>query len=160
MKKPVTPITREPFGNLADGTAVELYTLTNAQRRRRPRVMTYGAHHRRSLECRTTAGTVGDVVLGYDDLDGYSRSNPVLRRDRRPLRQPHRQGRVHPRRAGLHARRPTTARTTCTAGSRASTRSVWTSASRRAARTAGARARATLSPDGEEGYPRHAARSR
>ena len=49
---------------------------------------------------------------------------PVLRLQRRPLRQPHRQGEVHARRQGVHARDQQRARTTCTAARRASTRST------------------------------------
>ena len=52
-----------------------------------------------------TATATGDVVLATH-LEGYlDRSQPLLRRDRRPVRQPDRQGQVHPRRQGVHARR-------------------------------------------------------
>ena len=43
-----------------------------------------------SLRVPDRDGALGDVVLGYDDLDGLPRRDAVLRRRGRPLRQPHR----------------------------------------------------------------------
>ena len=61
--------TREPFGNLPDGTAVELFTLTNTKGVK-ARLMTYGAILV-SLEVPDRDGRPADIVLGYDTLDGY-----------------------------------------------------------------------------------------
>jgi aldose 1-epimerase len=68
--------TREPFGKLPDGTAVELFTLTNAKGVN-ARLMTYGAILV-SLEVPDRDGRTGDVVLGYDALDGYVKNSPYF----------------------------------------------------------------------------------
>lgn len=61
--------TRAPAGTLADGTAVEVITLSN-DRGVSARILTYGATLQALLApaCR---GTVADVVLGSDDLASY-----------------------------------------------------------------------------------------
>ena len=56
-------------------------------------------------------GKTADVALGFDNLADYLAEQPVLRRDRRPVRQPHRQGQVHARRQRLHAGRQQRRRT-------------------------------------------------
>jgi aldose 1-epimerase len=65
--------TREPFGKTPDGTEVTLYTLTN-QSGAEARVMTYGGIVV-SLRVPDRDGKLDDVVLGYDDLEGYVRDN-------------------------------------------------------------------------------------
>lgn len=62
-------IKKQPFGKTADGTAVELYTLTNA-RGAEAQIITYGCNVV-SLKVPDRAGKTGDVVLGYDTLEGY-----------------------------------------------------------------------------------------
>jgi aldose 1-epimerase len=59
---------KETFGKLADGTAVEAVTLTNAHGMK-ARVLAWGA----ILQELTVPGKKGpaDVVLGYDSMDGY-----------------------------------------------------------------------------------------
>jgi len=67
---------KEAFGSTADGAAVELYTLTNASGME-VRAMTYGGIIV-SLRVPDRTGALGDVVLGYDSLDGYLKSSPYF----------------------------------------------------------------------------------
>lgn len=67
---------KEPFGSLPDGTAVDMYTLTN-DKGIRARLMTYGATLV-SLEVPDIHGQLGDIVLGYDNLDGYIKNSPYF----------------------------------------------------------------------------------
>ena len=99
--QPTMNVTKAPFGSLPDGTAVDIYTLTNAHGLK-ARIMTYGAILV-SLELPDRTGALADCVLGYDSARRLSQEQPLLRRDRRPLRQPHRQGPLHPRRQDVHA---------------------------------------------------------
>ena len=99
---PTMKTKRELFGRLADGTAVDIYTLTNASGLE-ARVMTYGAILV-SLKVPDRNGVLADVNLGFDTLAGLSRHAPVLRGHHRALRQPHRQGPVHPGRRRVQAR--------------------------------------------------------
>jgi aldose 1-epimerase len=69
-------ITRESFGRMADGTAVEAYTLRNAHGIA-AKVITYGGIIV-SLETPDRAGRLGDVVLGYDSLGPYLRESPYF----------------------------------------------------------------------------------
>jgi aldose 1-epimerase len=64
----VTIIENE-IGKLGDGRSVAVFTLENA-RGARARIMTYGGTVT-SLEVPDRAGTLGDIVLGFDDLAGY-----------------------------------------------------------------------------------------
>ena len=73
---PGLSVTRAPFGALADGTAVELFTLTNANGIE-IRAMTYGGIIV-SLKTKDRAGKLDDIVLGYDDLGGYVKQNPFF----------------------------------------------------------------------------------
>jgi aldose 1-epimerase len=57
------------FGRLADGTDVALFTLTNAHGLE-VRAITYGAILV-SIRVPDRRGTPGDIVLGFDDLQGY-----------------------------------------------------------------------------------------
>jgi aldose 1-epimerase len=59
------------FDKLADGTAVEKYTLRNSQGMQAT-VITYGATLQ-SLLVPDKHGKAEDVVLGFDDLDGYQK---------------------------------------------------------------------------------------
>ncbi|MEW5900082.1 MAG: aldose epimerase family protein [Acidobacteriota bacterium] len=69
-------IQRQSFGQLADGTAVDLYTLTNAKGLR-ARITNYGAIII-SLEIPDRSGKLGDIVLGYDSLEGYLKTTPYF----------------------------------------------------------------------------------
>jgi aldose 1-epimerase len=66
-------VTHQPYGKMPDGTAVELYTLTNAHGMHAD-IITYGGTVVR-LTAPDRAGKLADVVLGMDNLDGY-RSQP------------------------------------------------------------------------------------
>lgn len=65
-----SPVTAEPFGTLPDGTEATLYTLTAASGTRM-RVTDYGGIIV-SLDVPDRDGNLGDVVLGFDTLDGYT----------------------------------------------------------------------------------------
>ena len=65
---------RKPFGVMPDGTAVDLITLSNG-RGIELRAMTLGGVITHLLVPDRT-GTPGDVVLGYDALEGYLRKSP------------------------------------------------------------------------------------
>lgn len=67
---------KDHFGRLADGTPVEIYTLTNAHKLR-ARIMTYGAILV-SLEVPDRDGALADVNLGFDDLKGYLGTHPYF----------------------------------------------------------------------------------
>jgi aldose 1-epimerase len=69
-------VTRAPFGKLADGSAVELFTLTNANGLE-IRAISYGGIIV-SLKTKDRAGKLGDITLGYDDLAGYVKQNPYF----------------------------------------------------------------------------------
>jgi aldose 1-epimerase len=64
------------FGQTPDGTPVELYTLANG-RGLEAGIMTYGGTLV-SLNVPDAAGRSGDVVLGFDTLDGYLGENPFF----------------------------------------------------------------------------------
>jgi galactose mutarotase-like enzyme len=74
MKRP--SVTRTPFGHLPDGSAVELFTLSNGHGMQLA-AMTYGGIIV-SLRVPDRAGRPGDVVLGYDSLGGYLKSSPYF----------------------------------------------------------------------------------
>jgi len=58
-----------PFGKAPDGRSVELFTLANSHGME-ARIMTWGAGLV-SLKVPDKQGQLGDVVLGFDDMDGY-----------------------------------------------------------------------------------------
>lgn len=64
-----------PFGVLPNGDSVHLYTLRNGDVTMR--VMDYGGIVQ-SLETPDRTGTRGDIVLGYDSLQGYLESSPYF----------------------------------------------------------------------------------
>ncbi len=66
----------EPFGALPDGTAVDIFTLTNAKGIE-ARVMTYGAILV-SVRVPDREGKLVDVCLGFDDLAGYLGTHPYF----------------------------------------------------------------------------------
>ncbi len=63
-----TKVTSKPFGKMPDGTTVEIYTLADGAYE--AQVATYGGIVV-SLKVPDRNGKVADVVLGFDDLDGY-----------------------------------------------------------------------------------------
>ena len=121
------------FGRLADGTEIGLFTLTNG-RGFEVRAITYGAIIV-SVRAPDRRGRLADVVLGFDDLQGYIDALALLRRRRRPVRQPDRERPLHARRPELSARHEQRRPTTCTAASRDSTR--WCGRHRPSGPTAG-----------------------
>lgn len=69
-------ITREPFGTAPDGQPVELFTLTNAHGIEL-KAMSYGGIVV-SLKTPDRDGRLGDIVLGYDGLQGYVDASPYF----------------------------------------------------------------------------------
>jgi len=68
-------ITKEPFGT-ADGEAVDLYTLTNANGMV-VKIMTYGGIIQ-SIEVPDRDGNLGNVALGFKTLDEYIAGSPYF----------------------------------------------------------------------------------
>ena len=64
-------VTKDNFGQTADGKSVEIYTLTNS-RGSEARIMTYGGTVV-SLKVPDKSGKLGDVVLGYDSIADYEK---------------------------------------------------------------------------------------
>ncbi len=74
-------ITKADFGKTPDGTPVEIYTLHNAKGAE-ARIMTYGGIVQK-LTMPDKNGKFADIVLGFDNLDGYLspaylKSNPYF----------------------------------------------------------------------------------
>jgi len=69
-------ITKSDFGQTADGTKIELYTLTNANGMV-VKIMTYGGIIT-ELHVPDKDGKMADVVLGFDDLKGYLGTHPYF----------------------------------------------------------------------------------
>ena len=69
-------VTRAPFGTLRNNTPVEIYTLTNAGGTQM-RVTNYGGTIT-SLKVPDRTGVFGDVVLGFDTIDGYLKDPPYF----------------------------------------------------------------------------------
>jgi aldose 1-epimerase len=67
---------KSDFGQTADGTKVDLYTLTNANGVV-AKITNYGGIVT-ELHVPDKAGTTADVVLGFDDLKGYLGSHPFF----------------------------------------------------------------------------------
>ncbi len=72
---PIVPIVKSSFGNV-DGQEVSLYTLTNAKGLVM-KVTNYGAIVT-EMHVPDRNGKLGDVVAGYDNLDGYLKSTPYF----------------------------------------------------------------------------------
>jgi aldose 1-epimerase len=66
-------ISKQAFGQTADGTLVELYTLRNSDGMEAT-IMTYGGIVT-SLKVPDKSGNFADVVLGFDTLDGYTKAS-------------------------------------------------------------------------------------
>ena len=69
-------IKKLPFGKTEDGTAIDLYTLTNANGMT-VKITNYGGIVT-SIVVPDKNGNWGDVVLGYDNLEGYLKNNPYF----------------------------------------------------------------------------------
>jgi aldose 1-epimerase len=65
-----------PFGQTPSGDKVDLYTLTNAKGMEAT-ISTYGGVIV-SLKAPDRSGRLADVVLGFDNLEGYLKSNPYF----------------------------------------------------------------------------------
>jgi aldose 1-epimerase len=69
-------VTKRPFGQTAEGAAVELYTLTN-QNGLEVAITNYGGAVV-SIKAPDRNGNLADVVLGFDTLDGYLKEHPYF----------------------------------------------------------------------------------
>src|ERR1019366_1738556 len=69
-------ILKSSFGKLPDGTAVDLYTLTNANGLS-AKVATYGAIIT-ELHVPDRRGAFADVVHGFDNLEPYLKKHPYF----------------------------------------------------------------------------------
>lgn len=76
VEKKGATVEKRPFGQTADGQAVDLYALANAKGMR-VEIITYGGIVR-SLEVPDRSGRMADVVLGFDSLDGYLNEHPYF----------------------------------------------------------------------------------
>jgi aldose 1-epimerase len=74
--KPGGQIAKKSFGKTPDGHPVEVYTLRNAQGAE-ARICNYGGIVV-SLTMPDRHGRMGDVVLGYNNLDDYVKNNPYF----------------------------------------------------------------------------------
>lgn len=138
-------ITQQPFGTLADGTAVTCWTLTN-DRGMTVQVLDYGATIR-SLVVPDRTGRPVDVVLGYDTLEEYAKNGGFFgatvgrfanRIGGARFTLNGREYRLHAGADGNH----------CHGGQKGFDKVVWSSQ-----QEGDAVAFTYLSPDGEEGYP-------
>lgn len=69
-------VTRAPFGTMLDGTAVDVFTLTNVHGLE-VRAITSGGTIV-SLRFPDHAGRLDDIVLGYDNMEGYLKNSPYF----------------------------------------------------------------------------------
>ena len=69
-------ISRRPFGRTKDGTEVFLFTLRNAKGAE-AQISNYGGIVT-SLKAPDRSGRLGDVVLGYDNLEDYLKESPYF----------------------------------------------------------------------------------
>ncbi len=72
----VSVVTKQPFGKTRDGTPVDLYVLRNSKGMEAG-ICNYGGIVV-WLKVPDKHGKLGDVVLGYDHLDGYLTNNPYF----------------------------------------------------------------------------------
>ncbi len=75
-EEPVATVTSESFGTLPDGTEANLFTLRNLNGLEM-QVTNYGGIIT-SLKVPDKAGNFGDIMLGYDNLQGYVDNNPYF----------------------------------------------------------------------------------
>ncbi len=74
-KKGSSLVKKQPFGQMPDGTPVDMYTLTNGGME--ARIITYGGAVV-SLTAPDKSGKYADVVIGMDDLQGYLSQPPYF----------------------------------------------------------------------------------
>ena len=75
-KKNKGSVKKEAFGKTKDGKAVEAYTLVN-KNGLKARIITYGAMLT-EMHVPDKGGTLGDVVLGHDNLENYLDGHPYF----------------------------------------------------------------------------------
>lgn len=75
-EKGKTSVKVEPFGKTQDGQQVEIVTLANGKGLT-ARITNYGGIIT-AFEAPDRNGTPGDVVLGFDNLDGYLKTHPYF----------------------------------------------------------------------------------
>jgi aldose 1-epimerase len=146
---PTMDVKKEAFGRLADGTAVDIYTLTN-RAGIEARITTYGAILV-SLKLPDRTGAFADVNLGFDGLAGYLGTHPyfgaIIGRYG---------NRIAKARFALdgvaYALPPNNNGNTLHGGIKGFDKVVWTAEPVRTAGGAGVKL-AYLSQDGEEGFP-------
>jgi aldose 1-epimerase len=141
-------VVKQEFGKLPDGTAVQIYTLTN-KGGMEARIMTYGATVV-SLKTPDRGGRMGDVVLGFDNLDSYLKQSYFF--GAIVGRYGNRIGGAHFKLAGHEYKLPAVndnGANTLHGGAKGFDKVVWK------AREAGPQALELtyLSKDGEEGFP-------
>jgi len=73
---PAMSLTKEIFGYLPEGQAIEIYTLANSQGMK-AKIMTYGATLV-ALEVPDKNGVSEDITLGHDHLEGYLKASPYF----------------------------------------------------------------------------------
>ncbi|HLK69962.1 MAG TPA: aldose epimerase family protein [Bryobacteraceae bacterium] len=71
-----TKISHADFGKMPDGTAIQIYTLTNTHGLE-ARIITYGGAVV-SLKTPDKTGAMGDIVQGFDSLPGYLQNEPYF----------------------------------------------------------------------------------
>ena len=114
-------VSKQSFGKMPDGTAVDLYTLKDGKIE--VRIMTFGGIVQ-TLKVPDRKGNSDDVVLGFDTLDDYVKTGNsphfggIIGRYANRIAERH----VHPGRQDLLIFRRTMAPTRCTAARSASTR--------------------------------------
>jgi aldose 1-epimerase len=74
--QPAARVAREPFGTMPDGKTVERFTLTNANGLEL-KAISYGGIIT-SLRVPDREGQLDDIVLGFDNLDGYLKDHPFF----------------------------------------------------------------------------------
>lgn len=76
MDNDMAGVTKAPFGKLKDGSAVEIYTLTN-KNGLIAKIMTFGATLT-ELHAPDKTGKISDVTLGFDNLAAYEKGHPFM----------------------------------------------------------------------------------
>ncbi|HEY1462706.1 MAG TPA: aldose epimerase family protein [Terriglobales bacterium] len=70
-----TQVSKKPFGKMPDGTAIDIYTISDQTVQ--ARIMTYGGTIV-SLRTPDKNGKTADIVQGFDSLDGYLQKEPYF----------------------------------------------------------------------------------
>ena len=72
----VTPLKKQPFGKMADGREIDLYTLAN-KNGVEVDITNYGGRVV-SIKTPDRNGKLDDIALGFDSADGYLKENPFF----------------------------------------------------------------------------------